>query len=84
MARLSIGAYCDKTRGLAAPKNTPPEVLAMLRAAIAKILQEPALRDTMARQNMGDGYLDEAAFKALIARDNAVFKQLITRLDIKS
>ena len=56
----------------------------MLRAAIAKTLEEPALRETMARQNMGDGYLDEAAFKALIARDNATFKQLITQLDIKS
>jgi tripartite-type tricarboxylate transporter receptor subunit TctC len=77
---LSMGGW----RGLAAPKNTPPEVLAVLRAAIAKTLEEPALRETMARQNMGDGYLDEAAFKALIARDNATFKQLITRLDIKS
>ena len=66
---LSMGGW----RGLAAPKNTPPEVLAMLRAAIAKTLQEPALRDTMARQNMGEGYLDETAFKALIARNNANF-----------
>jgi tripartite-type tricarboxylate transporter receptor subunit TctC len=77
---LSMGGW----RGLAAPKNTPPEVLAVLRAAIAKTLEEPALRETMARQNMGEGYLDEAAFKALIARDNATFKQLIARLDIKS
>jgi tripartite-type tricarboxylate transporter receptor subunit TctC len=71
-------------RGLAAPQNTPPEVLAVLRNAMARTLQEPALRATMAKQNMGEGYLDEAAFKALIARDNATFKQLITRLDIKS
>ncbi len=76
---LSIGGW----RGLAAPKNTPPEVLAMLRTAIAKTLQDPALRETMAKQNMGEGYLDEPAFKALIARNNATFKQLITRLDIK-
>jgi len=77
---LSMGGW----RGLAAPKNTPPEVLAMLRSAMAKTLQEPALRETMAKQNMGEGYLDEPAFKALIARDNATFKQLIARLDIKS
>ena len=43
-----------------------------------------ALRDTMARQNMGEGYLDETAFKALIAHNKANFKQPITRLDIKS
>ena len=76
---LSIGGW----RGLATPKNTPPEVLAVLRAATAKMLQDPALRETMTKQNMGEGYLDEPAFKALIARDNATFKQLITRLDIK-
>lgn len=76
---LSMGGW----RGLAAPRHTPPEVLAVLRNAMARTLQEPALRETLAKQNMGEGYLDEAAFKALIARDNATFKQLITRLDIK-
>lgn len=77
---LSMGGW----RGLAAPKNTSPEVLAVLRAAIAKTLRHPVLRDIMARHNMGEGYLDETAFKALIARNNANFKQPITRLNIKS
>jgi tripartite-type tricarboxylate transporter receptor subunit TctC len=71
-------------RGLAAPKGTPPEVLAVLRAAMLKALQEPALRETMAKQNMGEGYLDESAFKAAIARDNASFKALIDKLGIKA
>ena len=71
-------------RGIAAPKGTPPEVVAVLRASIEKTMQEPALRETMAKQNMGEGYLDEAAFKRLIARDNATFKQLIAKLDIKT
>ena len=79
-----IDLSMDGWRGLAAPKNTSPEVLAVLRAAIAKTLQGPVLRDTMARQNMGEGYLDETAFEALIARGNAKFKQLITPLGIKS
>ena len=77
---LVIGGW----RGLAAPKGTPPEVVAVLRNAIAKTLQEPALRDTMARQNMGEGYLDQADFNALIARDNATFKQLVEKLGIKA
>ncbi|MDU7586993.1 MAG: tripartite tricarboxylate transporter substrate-binding protein, partial [Acidovorax sp.] len=77
---LSIGGW----RGLAAPKGTPPEVVATLRTAMARTLQEPALRETMAKQNMGEGYLDAPDFKALIARDNAFFKQLIGRLDIKA
>lgn len=33
---------------------------------------------------LGEGYLDEPAFKALIARDNATFKQLIDKLGIKA
>ena len=50
----------------------------------ARLAQEPALRETMAKQNMGEGYLDAPDFKALIARDNAFFKQLIGRLDIRA
>ena len=77
---LSIGGW----RGLAAPKGTPPEVVSVLRTAMARTLQEPALRETMAKQNMGEGYLDAPEFKALIARDNAFFRQLIERLGIKA
>lgn len=76
---LSIGGW----RGLAAPKGTPPEVVTALHTAMAKTLQEPVLRETMAKQNMGEGYLDAPEFKALIAHDNAFFKQLIERLNIK-
>ncbi len=76
---LAIGGW----RGLAAPKGTPPEVVQRLRTAMAKTLQEPALRETMAKQNMGEGYLDAPEFKELIARDNAFFRQLIQRLNIK-
>ncbi|GHD00666.1 ABC transporter substrate-binding protein [Pseudorhodoferax aquiterrae] len=76
---LVVGGW----RGLAAPKGTPPEALAVLREAMARTLREPALRETMAKQNMGEGYLDEAGFKALIARDNATFRELIQRLGIK-
>ncbi|MFJ4291054.1 tripartite tricarboxylate transporter substrate binding protein [Cupriavidus sp. NPDC089707] len=71
-------------RGIAAPKGTPPEVVAVLRAAIAKTMQDPAMRQTLAKQNMGEGYLDEPDFKRVIARDNATFKELITRLGIKT
>lgn len=76
---LLVGGW----RGLAAPKGTPPEVVAVLREAMARTLREPMMRETMTKLNLGEGYLDEPAFKALIARDNAAFKQLITRLDIK-
>ncbi|KAF1046294.1 tripartite tricarboxylate transporter substrate binding protein [Xylophilus sp.] len=77
---LVIGGW----RGLAAPKGTPPEIVATLRTAMAKTLKEPALRETLAKQNMGEGYLDQDAFKAVIDRDNATFKQLVEKLGIKA
>lgn len=77
---LLIGGW----RGLAAPRNTPDTVVQTLRKAMALTLQDPALRETMAKQNMGEGYLDQPEFKAVIERDNAVFKQLVTKLGIKA
>ncbi len=77
---LVIGGW----RGLAAPKNTPPEIIQQLRTVMARTLQEPELRATMAKQNMGEGYLDQPAFLEVIARDNATFKQLVNKLGIKA
>ncbi|WP_315126297.1 tripartite tricarboxylate transporter substrate binding protein [Comamonas antarctica] len=77
---LVIGGW----RGLAAPKHTPPEIIQQLRTVMARTLQEPELRATMAKQNMGEGYLDQPAFLEVIARDNATFKQLVNKLGIKA
>jgi tripartite-type tricarboxylate transporter receptor subunit TctC len=77
---LVIGGW----RGLAAPKNTPPEIIQQLRTVMARTLQEPELRAIMAKQNMGEGYLDQPGFVEVIARDNAVFKQLVNKLGIKA
>lgn len=77
---LVIGGW----RGLAAPRNTPPEIIQQLRTVMARTLQEPELRATMAKQNMGEGYLDQPAFLEVIARDNATFRQLVNKLGIKA
>lgn len=77
---LLIGGW----RGLAVPRDTPDEIVQTLRNAMAKTLEEPALRKTMAELNMGEGYLDQADFQALIERDNAVFKALVEKLEIKA
>ena len=76
---ISIGTW----RGLGAPKNTPPEVMAKLRDIAAKTAKEPALREVMDKQNLGYVYTDGAAFKETLAKDNEYFKQLITKLGIK-
>ena len=77
---LLIGGW----RGLAVPRNTPDAVVQTLRKAMALTLKNPVLRETMAKQNMGEGYLDQPEFKAVIDRDNAVFKQLVDKLGIKA
>ncbi|WP_454907041.1 tripartite tricarboxylate transporter substrate binding protein [Variovorax gossypii] len=76
---ISIGTW----RGLGAPKNTPPEVMAKLRDIAAKTAKEPLLREVMDKQNLGYAYTDGAAFKETLAKDNEYFKQLITKLNIK-
>ncbi len=76
---LSIGTW----RGLGAPKNTPPEVMAKLREITAKTAAEPMMREAMDKQNLGYVYTDGAVFKETLARDNAYFKTLITKLNIK-
>lgn len=70
-------------RGLAAPKNTPPEILAALKNLAVKTVAEPAFREIMDKQNMGFVFGDETAFKSVMARDSAYFKNLITKLNIK-
>jgi tripartite-type tricarboxylate transporter receptor subunit TctC len=77
---LSIGTW----RGLAAPKNTPPEVIAYLKKLALNASNEPAFRETLDKQNLGFVYADDVAFKAVIARDNSYFKGLISKLGIKN
>jgi tripartite-type tricarboxylate transporter receptor subunit TctC len=77
---LSIGTW----RGLAAPKGTPPEVIAILTEATRKAADEAVLREALDRLSMGYSYADAEAFRANMKRDNEVFKQLVTKLGIKA
>jgi tripartite-type tricarboxylate transporter receptor subunit TctC len=77
---LAIGTW----RGLGAPKGTPPAVVAQLRDVAQKAMNEPVLREAMEKQNLGFAWGDEAQFRAAMARDNAYFKQLMAKLNIKA
>lgn len=76
---LSIGTW----RGLAAPKGTPADVLAILSEATRKSADEAVLKEALDRLSMGQSYADGATFRANMQRDNAVFKALVTKLGIK-
>lgn len=77
---LVIGTW----RGIAAPKNTPPEVVGYLKELSRKSAHEPAFREVLAKQNLGFSYADDVAFKANMAKDNTYFKALMGKLDIKN
>lgn len=76
---LSIGTW----RGLAAPKGTPAEVLAVLADCARRCADDPAVRDTLDRLSMGQSYADAETFRAQMKRDNEQFKALVTQLGIK-
>ncbi len=71
-------------RGLAVPKNTPTDVVNVLKTAAAKTMQEPALREIMEKQNFTtDTYEDAATFEASMARESAYIKQIASKVDLK-
>lgn len=76
---LSIGTW----RGLAVPKATPVAVIDVLRNATRKAAEDPALRETLEKLNLGFAYLDAADFGQAMARDHEYFKQLVQKLGIK-
>jgi tripartite-type tricarboxylate transporter receptor subunit TctC len=76
---VSIGAW----RGIGAPKNTPKEVIDILKAAAAQTMAEPQMREAMDKLSLGYAYGDDVAFKATMAKDNDYFKALIPKLNLK-
>lgn len=76
---IQIGTW----RGLAVPKNTPADVVAVLRAATAKTMQEPSIREALEKQNMGYAYAEGEAYGAVMARDHAYYRSLIQKLGLK-
>jgi tripartite-type tricarboxylate transporter receptor subunit TctC len=77
---LSIGTW----RGLAVPKATPAAVVDTLRRATRKAAEDPALRESLEKLNLGFAYLDAPEFSQAMQRDNEYFRQLVHKLGIKS
>ena len=76
---VSIGAW----RGLGAPRGTPKEVLEVLKVVTQKTMAEPAMREAMDKLALGYAYGDDLAFKETIDRNNANFKALVPKLNLK-
>ena len=77
---LSLGTW----RGIAGPKNLPPEVLAYLKAESRKAIDEPAFREVLEKQYLGFSYADDKGFRDNMTRDAAVFTELVKTLPMKN
>jgi len=76
---LSMGTW----RGLAGPKNIPADVMEKLSAIAMKTANEPAVKESMEKQNLGYSVADSVAFRKQVMADSELFKQLIQKLGVK-
>ena len=76
---LAIGVW----RGLAVPKNTPPDVVDVLKNAARNTAGDPAYKETLVKANLGEAYLDATPFKASIERDRESLKKVLAKLVIQ-
>ena len=77
---LSIGTW----RGIAGPKNMPPEVVKYLKDAAKKTIDEPGFQEVLAKQNLGFVYRDGDAFREEMKKDATFFGELVKSLDMKN
>ena len=77
---LSVGTW----RGLGVAKGTPTEAVEALKVMTQKTMNEPAMREAMAKLNLGYAWGDDVTFKALLRRDHEAFKALIQKLGLKA
>ncbi|WP_216671229.1 tripartite tricarboxylate transporter substrate binding protein [Mangrovicoccus sp. HB161399] len=69
-------------RGLAAPKDTPPEVVEKLAAAAEAATNSEAFRKAAATMGFQPAYAGPQDFAALIARDDAFYAGLLKKLGL--
>ncbi|MFZ9256149.1 MAG: tripartite tricarboxylate transporter substrate binding protein [Burkholderiaceae bacterium] len=66
-SKWTLGAW----RGLAAPRNLPPDTQAKLGSALKKIYDSKAFQDFMASRGFGITYADAKAFEQFMLRGDA-------------
>ncbi|OYD83222.1 Bug family tripartite tricarboxylate transporter substrate binding protein [Azospirillum brasilense] len=67
-------------RGIVVPKKTPQAVVDTLRAASKATANEPSFKETLTKMNLTLAYADGPEFGEVIKKDNAFFKDLMTKL----
>jgi tripartite-type tricarboxylate transporter receptor subunit TctC len=66
-SKWTLGAW----RGVAAPRNLPPDTQAKLGSVLKKIYDSKAFQDFMASRGFGITYADAKAFEQFMVRGDA-------------
>lgn len=67
-------------RGLAAPKGTPPDIIAKLHDAFKKAMDDPAFRKSAKDMAINLSYLGPAEFGKLMAHDHEFYGKLVREI----
>ena len=70
--------------GLFAPAGTPPAIVAQLNADLNALLQQPDIRDTLARQDLNPVGGSPERFGEMVKRDLARWSRVVTAAKIKA
>jgi tripartite-type tricarboxylate transporter receptor subunit TctC len=69
--------------GLVAPRGTPPEIVQRIAAEVKKALAAPGVKERMVKFSQYPAFVGPEDFIRQIRDENALFKDLIKKLDIK-
>lgn len=81
-AERQIDVQLGTWRALAAPKATPPQVLAALRQLVDKVAQDSAYREFFTRQYLGLVNEDGERFRAALDRENTFYADTVSKLQL--
>ncbi|HLO12919.1 MAG TPA: tripartite tricarboxylate transporter substrate binding protein [Pseudoneobacillus sp.] len=76
---LEIGTW----RGLAVPKDTPQDVVDVLKETAQKVTEEQSFQDVLSNMNLGLSYADNEEFQNQINKEDESFKAIIDKLGLK-
>jgi len=76
---LQLGTW----RALAAPKGTPPAVIARLKDVVQKVTKESKYQEFFARQYLGMVYEDGEKFTPELDREFKFYSDIVTKLQLK-
>jgi tripartite-type tricarboxylate transporter receptor subunit TctC len=70
--------------GLFAPAGTPPDKIRQLSREVAAMLAKPEVQERIALLSVEPGYLDDAAYGAMLAAESAKWKDVLKSLPVQN